>query len=182
MRRQGGFTLVELIVVIAVIGILAALAVAQLDARPTPADAGRVMAALVRETARKAVALGPVRDDVAAAEGTTARTRLLIEDHGDRIELTIEALVEDPVASHGTWTRLASRAIGPGLAIGGSTPRAVLEDGEGPEEGPPADAIELRCYAEGTCDARTIYFAGKRSVARTAVLPLGGSPVVFTSW
>lgn len=182
MRRSGtqrGFTLTELMVVVAMIAVLAALAISRFDTAPRAGDGAATMAALVRETARKAVEGGSVRDDVIAGFGT-ARTKLVITN-GDQVSFTVERLVEDPNTANATWVTLGSRTVPRGIAAPGFTPLAVLDDGIGPTT--TLGTAEILCYPDGICDGATVYFEGRRGDrARVAVLPLGGAPVTYRSW
>jgi prepilin-type N-terminal cleavage/methylation domain-containing protein len=179
-RGQGGFTLTEMMVVIAMIAVLATLAVSNFDTAPRAGDAATTMAGLIRETARKSVEGSSVRDDVVAGYGT-ARTRLVITN-GDQITFSVEKLVEDTGGgSSADWVVLGTRTLPKGLAAPGYTDQAVLDDG-----GAPANTLgttEIHCYPDGVCDGATVYFEGRRGDrARVAVLPLGGAPVTYRTW
>jgi prepilin-type N-terminal cleavage/methylation domain-containing protein len=177
--RQGGFTLTEMMVVIAMIAVLASLAVSSFDTAPRAGDAATTMAALIRETARKAVEGGAVRDDVVAGYGT-ARTRLVVTD-GDQITFSVEKLVEDPGTSSASWVVLGTRTMPRGLEASGYTDQAVLDDGGAPAIG--LGTAEILCYPDGICDGATVYFEGRRGDrARAVVLPLGGAPVTYRTW
>lgn len=162
-RREGGFTLTEMMVVVAMIAILAALAVSRFDTAPRAGDAAATMAALIRETARKAV-------------GSNSPTRLVITN-GDQITFSVERLVEEPE----TWTVLGTRTLPKGLEASGYTDLAVLDDGATPAV--TLGTAEIRCYPDGVCAGATVYFQGRRGDrARVAVLPLGGAPITYRTW
>ena len=183
-RRQGGFTLTELMVVVALVAVLATLAWGSFRGDPRPSDVASTAANLVRQTARKAVGGGAVRADVAAVLGK-ARSRLHIFTESGVQVLAVEVLEEDDVPADSLWAERSRRAVPRGTRLTGWRASADLDGGLGPEivlgSG---DAVEIRCYPNGTCDAATLYFeatSGARK-ARTVLMPLGGSPATFAAW
>ena len=184
--RQGGFTLVELITVVAIIGVLVTLSVNMLKAKPRAIDLALDVSTRLAEASRKAVAAGAVRSDVALAQASAARTHVLITvGVGGGGTMTTERLEEDDLPSSGaTWLELVTVTLPKSIRVAGVRAAADLS-GLGIETASVAgDEIEIKCYPDGRCDGRTIYLEStdQRRKARVAVLPLGGTPITFDSW
>jgi prepilin-type N-terminal cleavage/methylation domain-containing protein len=185
-RRRRGFTLSEIMVTLAIVGVLAALAVSVLHTTPQPLDIASQVSTKLAETSRKAIAGGGVRADVVTALGSKARTRAVFASTAAGVTLTVDQLEEDrPPASSASWIELSSVTLHPSITLAGYTPGAVLADGRTPALSlASGDSLELRCNPDGTCDAMTIYLNDRRGVrrARVVVLPLGGTPITFDRW
>lgn len=188
-RRQRGFTLTELMIVVVIVGVLAALSISLLNNKPRPIDAASQVSSKLAETSRKAVGGGTVRGDVVAALGSPARTRarFAIATSNQVVSLSVQRLEEDPLPSAtANWIELSSIELHSSIRLAGYTPTADLTGGATA----PAvalgggDSLEVRCNPDGTCDGITIYLASAdgRRQARLVVLPLGGTPMTFDRW
>ena len=187
MRRERGVTLVELMVVIAILGITFSLAVMAVKTDPT-AKTAREIAAFMQQARRNAVAHGPVRADVQTATGITATQRVRIKDVGgtaNKVELW--DLVETTGAPTATWV-LSSWTYVPvktqiyGVAAtantnGGETlPTALATNGQ----------VDTFFYPDGRGDAVTVYLQSRKGTKkekfRIFVLPLAGAPTTTKGW
>ena len=108
-RTQAGLTLVELMVAVAILGVLSTIAVTSVRSTPTVMDEATVVARHVTASSRTAIASGPVRADVAVANGLTARTQLRIFQENGLQLFSVERVVENAAPDTGFF-------------VGGSTP------------------------------------------------------------
>ena len=183
---QRGLTLVELMVVIAIVGVLMGAAVVMVSTDPTTRDVANKTTTLLRECSRQAVGGGSLRADVATALGTTARSRLVIDGSGTSQLVTVEILVEeDAPATGAVWEVRQSHFISPPLEIFATRSSAELLPGLGPETTIGNGTAEIRCYPNGACDASTLYIHNTKKdhgKVRVVVMPLNGAPMIFGDW
>jgi prepilin-type N-terminal cleavage/methylation domain-containing protein len=180
--RQFGYTLVELMVVLILIGIMATTAVVVMTTEPSSEDIARRLSGLIGEASRLAIAGGPTEDG-------TARTRVVITGlAGDQVA-TIERYDDGPAA----WQEVSSYDVAETIEVVGFRVQAELDPGAIPDHVlANGDYVSLACYPDGSCVpdnpvgvALTIYLREIRRPdreARVVILPLGGAPLVYDSW
>lgn len=185
-RAERGLTLVELMVVVAIVGVLVAMANVYMKPSIKAIDAANRVGDLVREANRRAVALGPVRAGVAVAIGTKARTRVRGTTSGPQPTLLLERLQEDPLVDTAVWVAVVQYVVS----------ADVLADSWAPGVGSHAaltrstdwTGFEVECYPDGTCEPHTLFFeaanpgAESERYARMSIMPIGGAIMTRRDW
>ena len=183
-RRQAGFTLTELMVVVTIIGILVTMAVVYMRPRVRPIDVAMRVGDLFHEANRRAVALGQVLPAVAATYGR-ARTQIKASVSGTQVTFTLYRLQEGS-SNTATWVPVDSYTVDKnvlavqwGPKVGDQTMPGITTD---------FTTFASTCKPDGTCDPRTVFFqyviAGPdyESKAKLAVMPLGGAINTRMDW
>jgi prepilin-type N-terminal cleavage/methylation domain-containing protein len=185
-RRQAGFTLVELMVVVAILSIVAAISIGSFRTNPT-GDAARAIANLMATAYRVAIAGGPIRSDVAIQPevlGGRAMVEAVLTADG-HTQVTVYKVVEGEGSGEYTLEPVQSIYLSKDVTL-----YRVMDSAQIGLSGSPIDPGGLpmtkRYYPPGSADPYTIYLRHRtRDNAtryRVVGMPLSPAPQVFQDW
>lgn len=193
---QAGLTLVELMVVVAIVGILMAAAGLLISRDPTSEDVASGISGMISETSRKAVSGGAVDPEYVKTQvpslgpiAAAARTRFIIKNDVNGQFAYIQRL--DDGQAPPAWITLEYRHIHRKIEVVGYRKSAELEPGSAPTDLLSANQVELYCQPDGSCvppppgAGLTIYLRATHQPldeSRIVVMPLRGVPLVYSNW
>ena len=185
--RNGGFTMIELMVTVAIIGILVGLAATALTRNPE-IDGTRQVAAMLSEARRRAIAAGPMRSDVQAATGERARIKVDFTNQSGRGLVWVSMAVEDPApATTFQWVDVSGQRLPDKVEIYAVGTSAAVDPGGALPGALGTGVVTRKFYPDGTAQALTVYVqrsnsSGTHSQHRVFVLPLTATPSTFKGW
>ncbi|MEM9488978.1 MAG: prepilin-type N-terminal cleavage/methylation domain-containing protein [Myxococcota bacterium] len=187
--RQAGLTLVELMVVVAIVGILMVTAVVTIDREPMARDMANRVANMMRETSRKGVARGPIdftQVDSPSSPAVTWPTQLRVFNDAGTGYWVVAIERYNEVPNPDEWVEIERRFIShTGVEIVGYSDSAEFSASPSPPTTTLGIADEkiIRCHEDGSCDATTLYLEkGNGERARMVVMPLSGTAEVYDGW
>jgi hypothetical protein len=180
-----------MMVVVTIIGILVTMAIVYLRPRVRPIDVANRVGDLVREASRRAVALGPVRADVAVTMHSKARTQITADTLPSllpapyktviftlwRLQEEAPAVPPNPDTCNGTypcWISVETYKTDAAVAVESWAPKVVDHTAGtrttdwtpwvfGAVSPPdPPPIPPLQCRPDGTCDSCTFFFQSVR--------------------
>lgn len=188
-RRQAGVTMVELMVVVAIIGIAAGLSFSMLKSDEAGSDARRV-AGFMATAYRLAQAGGTVRSDVAASGvapcNTTARTQLRVSTDTGVNLVAVWKMEEDPLPAHTcAWVYVTGVYLSDEVHVFAVTDTPVLAPTGTNPTALGTGSVTKSYFPDGTADPFTVYIEnvnGNGNRYRVVGLPLAPAPQIFIDW
>jgi prepilin-type N-terminal cleavage/methylation domain-containing protein len=180
-----GFTLIEMMVVVAILAILCTLAVVYVRPNTKPVDVARRIGNMVEEGGRWANRYGPVPTAIVASEGTKTRRTRLTATNTNPPTFTLELLTGTTASDKGWYT---IDTYTPPKTV---TMTWTANVGDYATYGAGSSNVWTTFLVEfqpnGSANGTTLYFQtangpyGDR-FARLSVMPLGTAAFVRNSW